>query len=63
MGYTPPREPFRLNLDKYGAPKDYATYVWLLYRLRVDDRSPQRMAFLNGTTDRPLDFGQQLAMR
>lgn len=63
MGYVPPPEPLRLNVDRHGLPRDYATYVWLLYGRRVEDRSPARIAFLNGTTDRPNDFGQQLAMR
>jgi len=63
MGYVPPQAPMRLNLDRFGMPRDYATYVWLLYRRRVEDRSPQRMAFLHGTADRPRDFGQQLVIR
>jgi hypothetical protein len=37
-----------LNLDRHGMPRDYATYVWLLYRKRVEDRSPARRAFLQG---------------
>lgn len=37
-----------LNVDRRGMPRDYATYVWLLYGKRVDDRSPARMAFLHG---------------
>lgn len=48
MGYVPPPAPFRPNLDRLGMPKDYATYVWVLYGRRVDDSSPLRRAFLNG---------------
>jgi len=29
-------------------PCDYATYVWVLYKRRVTDDSPQRRAFLAG---------------
>ena len=51
MGYVlPTAPPPRLNLDRFGMPKDYATYVWLLYRTRVSDDSPARRAFLG--TDR-----------
>jgi len=35
MGYVPPSPPPPNNVDKYGMPKDYATYVWRLYRKRV----------------------------
>jgi hypothetical protein len=48
MGYVPPPAPVRLNLDRFGMPRDYATYVWLLYRRRVADGSPARRAFLHG---------------
>ena len=27
-------------------PRDYATYVWLLYGKRVEDKSPERQSFL-----------------
>lgn len=50
MGYAPapPSAPrFRPNLDRHGMPRDYATYVWLHYGKLVEDRSPQRMAFLH----------------
>ena len=46
MGYVPPPQPLRLNLDRHGMPRDYATYVWLLYRRVVADDSPLRRAFL-----------------
>lgn len=47
MGYAPPPAPApRLNLDRFGMPKDYATYMWVLYRRRVEDNSPARRAFL-----------------
>jgi hypothetical protein len=48
MGYVPPPPPFRLNVDRFGMPRDYATYVWLLYGRRVSDGSPARRAFLYG---------------
>lgn len=69
MGYIPPipAEPLRLNLDRFGMPKDFATYMWVVYKCRVEDDSPARRAFLYGAKrkDRnPLpDFGQQIAMR
>lgn len=47
MGYVPPTLPPRLNLDRFGMPKDYATYVWCLYERHVADDSPLRRAFLN----------------
>lgn len=48
MGYVAPLPPVRLNVDERGMPRDYATYVWLLYRKRVEDDSPARRAFLYG---------------
>lgn len=52
MGYVPPpAPPPRLNLDRHGMPRDYATYMWLLYGRRVEDKSPARRAFLNGPAD------------
>lgn len=48
MGYVPPTPPVRLNLDRHGMPKDYATYMWLLYGKAIEDNSPARRAFLNG---------------
>jgi hypothetical protein len=67
MGYVPPPAPGwgqtvvggwgdepplpRLNVDRFGMPRDYATYKWLLYRKRIDDRSPERMAFLHHKED------------
>lgn len=51
MGYVPPPRPApRLNLDRFGLPKDYATYVWILYGRAVEDKSPTRLAFLNSST-------------
>ena len=44
MGYVPPTPPPRLNLDRFGMPRDYATYVWLLYRRYAADDSPARRA-------------------
>lgn len=55
----------RLNLDRHGMARDYATYVWLLYGRDVTDQSPQRRAFLQGPGDgwaRP-DLGTQRMMR
>lgn len=62
MGYVPPppgwgvsiigeaapvnRAEPPLNLDRFGMPRDFATYMWLLYRKRVQDESPARLAFL-----------------
>ncbi len=47
MSYVPDRGPApRLNVDRHGNPRDYATYEWLLYGRVVDDRSPARIAFL-----------------
>lgn len=66
MGYVPPPQPApRLNLDRHGLPKDYATYMWLLYKRRVVDESPARLAFLHGPTgdwEHP-DLGQQVSYR
>jgi hypothetical protein len=47
MGYVPPRVPSPpLNLDRFGMPRDYTSYVWLLYGRYVEDGSPARRAFL-----------------
>lgn len=51
VGYVPPEQPVRLNLDRFGLPRDYATYVWLLYGKRVEDKSPQRRALLRNDWD------------
>lgn len=60
MGYVPPTPTPRLNLDRFGLPRDYASYVWLLYRRHVADDSPARRAFVNGSSaGAPLDFGVQ----
>lgn len=53
MGYVPPPPPFRPNVDRHGMPRDYATYVWLLYRRIVADDSPARRTFLLGPTRQP----------
>ncbi len=50
MGYISPLPPPLLNVDRFGLPRDYATYVWLLYGRRVEDRSPRRLAFTNYPT-------------
>jgi hypothetical protein len=65
MGYLPPPVPLRLNLDRFGMPRDYATYVWLLYRRHVGDSSPARRAFLHGAGDRTARpaIGVQLVYR
>lgn len=49
LGKPLPSRPItpKLNLDRFGIPKDYATYVWVLYKKIVEDESPQRRAFLN----------------
>ena len=60
MGYRPPPSPIALNVDRFGMPRDYATYVWLLYRRRVEDRSPARRAFLGEGLP---DFGIEWTMR
>jgi hypothetical protein len=52
------KEP-KLNLDKFGMPKDYATYVWLLYKKVVEDDSPQRRAFLEKKQEGYFGFDQQ----
>jgi len=52
MGYVAPPPPApRLNLDRHGMPRDYASYVWLLYKRRVEDDSPIRRVFLNDPGD------------
>jgi hypothetical protein len=45
-GKRAPDGPPALNLDRFGMPGDYATYVWLLYGKHVEDQSPARRAFL-----------------
>ena len=52
MGYTPPQPPIRLNLDRHGLPRDFATYMWVTYRRVVEDGSPARRAFLHGPVTR-----------
>lgn len=56
MGYVPemavhgkpaPTGQPPLNLDRFGMPRDYATYMWLTYKRRVTDESPARLAFLS----------------
>ena len=65
LGYVPPDlgAP-KLNLDKHGMPKDYASYMWLTYKKVVSDESPNRRAFLNkgGNWEHP-NFGLQMSMR
>ena len=47
MGYRPVGPPPRLNVDRFGLPLDFATYMWLVYREHGEDRSPRRQAFLD----------------
>jgi hypothetical protein len=61
MGYSPPPPPPRLNLDRFGLPKDYATYVWIVYKRHVADDSPARRAFLH--REDGLTFGLQVSRR
>jgi hypothetical protein len=64
MGYTPPGPPPPpLNVDRWGLPRDYATYMWLLYGRRVVDESPARIAFLHRDRADLPTFGQQIAWR
>ena len=65
MGYVlPPEPPPALNVDRFGLPRDFATYMWLLYRKRVADDSPPRLAFLHGPEIGGLpNFGQQIVYR
>lgn len=65
MGYVPPPPPLRLNLDRFGMPRDFYSYMWLVYGRRVVDNSPARQAFLHGPRAKGpvLDLGQQLCMR
>lgn len=47
MGFVPlPPPPPRLNLDRFGMPRDFTTYMWVTYRQRVADNSPERRAFM-----------------
>jgi len=45
-----------LNLDRHGMPKDFATYMWVTYKRRVDDDSPARRAFLSRPVRPALDY-------
>lgn len=64
-GRCPECDPPRLNLDRFGMPLDYTTYMWLLYKEIVVDESPARLAFLGldeeGWTHP--NFGLQFIMR
>jgi hypothetical protein len=62
MGYVPPPA---MNLDRFGLPRDYATYIWLLYKRRVRDESPERRRFLGKLSDGDAitSFGQQVCWR
>jgi len=66
MGYVPPKAPApRLNVDRFGLPRDFATYMWLLYKRVVRDESPARLAFLHGPSgdwEHP-SLGQQVIHR
>jgi len=47
MGSLPPKPPPpRLNFDRFGLPQDLATYMWVMYHMRVFDDSPARRMFL-----------------
>jgi hypothetical protein len=59
MGYLPPAPPFRPNLDRHGMPRDYATYVWVVYGKVVEDDSPARRAFVNASV--PVAFDPRRA--
>lgn len=63
MGYVPLPLPFRPNLDRFGMPRDYATYLWATYG-PGRNIAPERRAFLypSGTFPHP-NFGQQTCMR
>jgi hypothetical protein len=65
VGYVlPPAPRPALNVDRFGLPRDYATYMWLVYRRRVEDRSPERVAFAEGPTLGGLpSFGVQVCVR
>jgi hypothetical protein len=57
MGYVPPPAlPPALNIDSHGMPKDFATYMWLLYKRRVVDESPARLAFIHGPRSDVMDL-------
>lgn len=56
VGYVPPPAPPRLNLDRHGMPRDYATYVWVNYGKVVEDNSPERRAFLNRGPARKIEW-------
>ena len=65
MGYVPPSRPFRPNLDRFGMPRDHATYLWATYG-KGKDIPPERRAFLYGARADEIavpDFGLQMAMR
>jgi hypothetical protein len=63
MAHIPPPPPFRLNVDRHGMPRDFATYMWVTYRRVVDDRSPARRAFLaHGPQARP-SLGPSVGVR
>jgi len=47
MGYVPLPPPFRPNLDRFGMPRDHATYLWATYG-KGKDIPPERRAFLHG---------------
>lgn len=62
MGYNAPPAPPQLNLDRFGMPRDFATYMWVMYKKHVIDESPNRRAFLN--KDKPyFSFGIQYDWR
>ena len=63
MGCVVPPPP-RLNVDRHGNPRDYATYARLRYRKHVVDESPERIAFLHGPRRDGLPvLGQQVCRK
>ncbi len=45
MGAVPPVRPFRPNLDRFGLPRDFETYIWATYG-PGREIPPERRAFL-----------------
>lgn len=63
MGYVPPPRPFRPNLDRFGLPRDFATYLWATYG-EGSRIPPERRVFLYGPRRDGIPvLGQQTAMR
>jgi len=64
--YGRPRDLFRPNLDRFGMPRDFATYMWATYG-PGRDLDPERRRFLYPPREDPVfehhAFGQQICMR